>query len=530
MAELLIAAPEDFVPALAPFRDFKTSTGIAAELISLEAICSAFAGRDPAEKVKRCLEHWVRRTGTKYALLVGDNSRFPVRYTKHESKDPDIWNISYGPADLYYADLFRTDGSFDDWDRNGNGYFGELRGDWTGGTLNVDEVDLRPDIAVGRVPAHSPEEVQRYVDKAISYESGLPQPWAKEALLIATTSWVESACTVTDTIAAQYLQGYRVHRLYSSGNSSGVSTPPTPSEISRYFNQGVGLVCYMGHGSKNGWAETYDGDLLSLHDLALLNNDGRLPVVVSIACDTSWFARQPPYDDYVDVNGVSHTGTIHAGTFSAPPPIPACLQPSPEVDTFGVDILVERGSGAIAHLGCITGAQPYAMDLGKYFFEGVSQRLTTLGDLWKHMVTRYYETHVPPLIVDPPDWGKVADFHQPWKFFLLGDPSLRLWGLGKPGSILQIQGRLSFLRVHEAGTRYGPHDDEIDGEVIVGFQNAPGRGFGFQLRPDGGEESHRGMLGLLRRAFTAGNTVQIDFVRTGFLNGRIMRVRILPEA
>jgi len=36
---------------------------------------------------------------------------------------------------------------------------------------------------------------------------------------------------------------------------------------------------------------------------------------------------------------------------------------------------------------------------------------------------------VPPATVNPADWTKVADFHQPWKFHLFGDPSLRVGGV-----------------------------------------------------------------------------------------------------
>jgi hypothetical protein len=35
----------------------------------------------------------------------------------------------------------------------------------------------------------------------------------------------------------------------------------------------------------------------------------------------------------------------------------------------------------------------------------------------------------PPATVDPPNWEKVAEFHQPWKFHLFGDPSLRIRGV-----------------------------------------------------------------------------------------------------
>ena len=422
MSDMLIMAPDEFVAELTPLQVFKQSAGIKTDIITLNTIEHTYQGRDIAEKVKRCLESAVRNTGTRYAMLVGGNSKFPVRYTKGEHKDPRSFNTGYGPADLYYADLFEQDGTFDDWDRNKNGSFGELRGEVTAGTLNVDDVDLRPDVAVGRVPAATAAEVRRYVNKVIRFESGPIGLWTREALLVATTDWVSDACKTQDLIASQYLKGYHVQRLYAQPSPCGATAAPTRAAVSTALNKGVAFVSYMGHGSPGSWG----GSLFTLTDVAALTNKDRLPVVFAAACDTSWFAKQPPYDSYVDVQGIAHRGVNQGEVFAAPPPAPACLQPGPDVNSMGVHFLVEGDSGAIGHLGCITGAQPYSIDLGRYFFEAVSQGITTLGDMWRHMLTRYYEVHVPPLAVSPPDWTKVAEFHQPWKFFLFGDPSLRL--------------------------------------------------------------------------------------------------------
>jgi hypothetical protein len=92
------------------------------------------------------------------------------------------------------------------------------------------------------------------------------------------------------------------------------------------------------------------------------------------------------------------------------------------------------------------------------------------------------------------------------------------------GSLLAAAGRVSLLRVHDPGTGYGPPTDFLDADVIVWLDTQPGKAFGFQLRPDAGEVAHAGMLRALRDAFKRGKTVQIDYVRTGIHNGRIIRV------
>jgi hypothetical protein len=98
-------------------------------------------------------------------------------------------------------------------------------------------------------------------------------------------------------------------------------------------------------------------------------------------------------------------------------------------ECFGENITAKYKTGAVAYVGCVTGAQPDSIDLNKFFFEALHTGERTLGGMWNYMVRKYYEVHVPPLVIDPPDWTKVAEFHQPWKFFLFGDPSLTIGGI-----------------------------------------------------------------------------------------------------
>ena len=86
-------------------------------------------------------------------------------------------------------------------------------------------------------------------------------------------------------------------------------------------------------------------------------------------------------------------------------------------------------------------------------------------------------------------------------------------------------GRLSLLRVHELGTKYGPPSDQIDVEVVVQFQGSPNRAFGCRLRDDARGPAREGMLGLLRDGFNHGWIVGIDYdITEGKSNGVLMRV------
>ncbi len=95
------------------------------------------------------------------------------------------------------------------------------------------------------------------------------------------------------------------------------------------------------------------------------------------------------------------------------------------------------------------------------------------------------------------------------------------------GSLLALEGRVTLLRVHDLGTRYGPPLDEIDVEVVVQLDSAPEQAFGFSLREGNQEADHEGMLSLLRTAFKQNRKIRIDYTRTGIRNGIILRVNLL---
>jgi photosystem II stability/assembly factor-like uncharacterized protein len=95
-------------------------------------------------------------------------------------------------------------------------------------------------------------------------------------------------------------------------------------------------------------------------------------------------------------------------------------------------------------------------------------------------------------------------------------------------SLLGAEGKITFLRVHDLGTGFGPATDFIDTEVVIGLDSLPGRFFGFQLRADSQRDARTHMFQLLREAFRQDRRVQIDYVRTGVRNGRMLRVVLLP--
>ena len=91
-------------------------------------------------------------------------------------------------------------------------------------------------------------------------------------------------------------------------------------------------------------------------------------------------------------------------------------------------------------------------------------------------------------------------------------------------SLLNSHGKITLLRVHDVGTKFGPASDQIDVEAVIQLDTEPGKSFGFQLRNDNQRVAREGMLNLLRDAFQNNWTVNIDYnLNPGKKNGVIIR-------
>lgn len=92
-------------------------------------------------------------------------------------------------------------------------------------------------------------------------------------------------------------------------------------------------------------------------------------------------------------------------------------------------------------------------------------------------------------------------------------------------ALLNFSGRLTFLRVHDVGTKWGPPTDQLDVEVVFKLNSHPDKAFGFTLRNDSNAAAHQGMLDLLRSGFDRNWVVSTDAeIATGKKNGKSIRV------
>jgi hypothetical protein len=179
---LLVIAPTVFHPALQGFVEHKQKL-LPTELLSLEGILQKTNGLDDPEKLKRFLyAQWCER-GLAY---VGDVDVLPVRFMVLDRVTPAAFDYAFYPSDLYYADLAKRDGAFEDWNARKEGfhasYFGEVRGEKNKtDPINFDEVDYLPEVAVGRWPVSTPAEARLVADKTAAWPTSAATPAASRA-------------------------------------------------------------------------------------------------------------------------------------------------------------------------------------------------------------------------------------------------------------------------------------------------------------------------------------------------------------
>ena len=90
-------------------------------------------------------------------------------------------------------------------------------------------------------------------------------------------------------------------------------------------------------------------------------------------------------------------------------------------------MLRKGANGAVAYIGCNTGAQPCGLTLQEGFLKAFeTSKDTRFGDCWKSAVSYYYDKENLTNIVPTEDWYPASIFFQAMKFMVYGDPSLKM--------------------------------------------------------------------------------------------------------
>jgi hypothetical protein len=392
---LLVIAPSEFSSALQPLIDHKNQHGIATTLQTTENIYATYQGRDQAEKIKYAIADAVETQGMANVLLVGDVYKLPIRESLanyHGYYDETII------TDLYYTDLFDSQGNFCSWDANNNSIFGE----------QGDKVDLYPDVHLGRLACSSVEQVNITVDKIIHYETETyGSSWYQNIILIGgnTFPFPGNEGEELNTMVMHIMSQFTPEIIWVSKHNFNRRT------ISGTITKGAGFLDYSGHGLEYGMfthTTSYIGSK-SYNSLYIkdLKNGYKLPIMYFDACSTAKldFVVQDilNYRVYFLFNALAHALKLNT---------------SKKLTCYAWAFVAHQGGGAIATIGATRvafgGTDEGAGKISLEFFSAYNSS-QYLGEMNTKMQTGYInDVHGDTFTVE--------------EFILLGDPTLRLGG------------------------------------------------------------------------------------------------------
>ncbi len=417
--DLLIISPNKFSNTLKPLVEHKISNNVSTILASLEEVYEQenILGRDQPEKIKLFIKYCIETYGIKYVLLVGYFRIIPVRYVYNSPQE------EHYISELYYADIYDKNGLFSSWDTDNNNIFGE----WDGIEAQDKDIDLYPDVFVGRLACRNNLEVKTMVDKIITYEtSTYDSDWFNRIVVCAGDTYPdgqypfptpdfegeENAKTVLS-----YMPGFSNITLFTSdGTFTG------PSDVINTINQGCGFLFFDGHANPMLWASHTPNNHtwiygLRLRDMTYLNNKEMLPVCVVGGC----------HNLQIDVNLLNLLKDFKKAYYLS--------IWSPEC--WGWKLTRKIDGGSIATIGCsglgmtkedkssLEGASDY-LD-SQFFYEYGINGTDILGEVWGNAISNYLEKY-------PIDWNTKSSWDYAYdaktvqQYVLLGDPSLKIGG------------------------------------------------------------------------------------------------------
>ena len=247
------------------------------EIVFIEDIYNEFsAGTQDAAAIKHFLHYvyfyWGAPT-LRYVLFLGDT-------------DYDFRNIT-GQSKMIIPS-FQKDGNTDVSSYSTDDRYTHIAsGEW----------DRLPDIAIGRLPAQTNDQLEIMIDKIISYEL-TPEPgiWRNTVTLVADDPLRPSRTRVeyehirdTEGLARIMPSSMHVNKVYlteypevQDPNSPYIKKPKARDAFLQTLYNGTLMVNYLGHGSPTVWAQE---EVFTSSDLGLVKTGMRLPFWVAGTCD-----------------------------------------------------------------------------------------------------------------------------------------------------------------------------------------------------------------------------------------------------
>ncbi|MCK6612815.1 MAG: C25 family cysteine peptidase [Ignavibacteriaceae bacterium] len=234
--------------------------------------------------IKHVFENWARPAAT-HVVLVGDMS-YDYRMLRNGSRRNFIPSM---PHHSYTYGQAASDNLF----------------------VSVAGTDVIPDLTIGRLSMETIAEGNVLLDKLEAYPNDAGKKWKETIIFMASGLSNEDENRYGFNDASMYLfnqyikpGGFDASRIFAYPNRpEHMIFKGGTYEIRSAFNTGAAIANYYGHGGGYQWDETFLND-----DIYLLQNGGRLPVIISVTCYTAHFDNQDVFGE--QFNKVQGKGSI----------------------------------------------------------------------------------------------------------------------------------------------------------------------------------------------------------------------------
>jgi len=254
--DVLVVAPKEFDESIAAWKTYREGQGL------------KVAVREPADDVGAIVKETYAKSAKslRFVMLVGDVEKVPCAVRPRQAtgvvaqmdSDPNI------ASDAPWADV---------------------------------DADGVPDVAIGRVPAHSADEAKAYLARVVAYETNADfGRWRDKLNVVAGTGGygpiVDAAIeNLTRGLLSALPPTVDVSMTYANPLSPYCAPPAEFADYAvRRWNEGALVVAYVGHGSTRNVDAVHVGNdsypILGMAEVGKIAAEHGAPVSVFVACST----------------------------------------------------------------------------------------------------------------------------------------------------------------------------------------------------------------------------------------------------